>query len=269
MHGRSFSQRTPDVADFRSAPDGAHDGFPAGPFDTGDHDAFLAALRSRHDDAALAFAREAIGRRGIAIEDVLLHLLPTAAHRLGMAWEEDTCEFTEVAFGMGRLQRVLRELAHEFTADRTGPGGAVMICCGAREHHTFGAFVLAEFFVRDGWDVTLGPPFLADDVFETARQRWFDAVCVSVARDGSFGETTRLIARLRRVSRNRALVVLAGGRAVLATADAARRLGADGVATDAAQGVHLARTCVAAAQPGSAPAPRGLTLVEGARRGSP
>ena len=61
--------------------------------------------------------------RGVSIEKLYLDLLAPAARYLGELWNEDLCTFTDVTVGLGRLQRVLRELSPAFGSLVDHPGG--------------------------------------------------------------------------------------------------------------------------------------------------
>ena len=52
--------------------------------------------------------------RGLSVERVYLDLLGPTAQYLGLLWEQDLCDFTDVTVGLGRLQRVMRELSPAF-----------------------------------------------------------------------------------------------------------------------------------------------------------
>ena len=72
---------------------------------------------------------------------------------------EDLCNFTDVTVGLGRLQRVLRELSPAFGRAVEHPieGRTRSACCPCPgEQHTFGLVMVGEFFRRAGWDVSGG-----------------------------------------------------------------------------------------------------------------
>ena len=62
------------------------------------------------DDPAVAidYVRHLMGS-GVPFQDVLLELMAPAARVLGERWEEDQASFVEVALGVSRMHRILRE----------------------------------------------------------------------------------------------------------------------------------------------------------------
>ncbi|MDQ2779900.1 MAG: hypothetical protein M3Y32_10125, partial [Pseudomonadota bacterium] len=71
---------------------------------------FAKIVLSQEEDTALA-SIAALRARGVAIEQIFVGLLAPTARYLGSLWDDDLCSFTDVTVGLGRLQRVLRELS--------------------------------------------------------------------------------------------------------------------------------------------------------------
>ena len=96
---------------------------------------------------------------GANVETVYLRLLAPAARHLGLLWEEDRCDFTQVTVGVWQLRQILRELVPKFL----GPAGAprrdrrALLLAVPGEQHTFGIVMVAEFFRRAGWSVRSCP----------------------------------------------------------------------------------------------------------------
>jgi methanogenic corrinoid protein MtbC1 len=108
------------------------------------------------------------------------------------------------------------------------------------EQHTFGLSMVAEFFVRAGWEVVGLMDPSAGHYLDRVKDEWFDLVGLSA------GSTTRLeamadcIASVRQQSHNRAVAVLVGGPLFVVHPEFVERLGADGVVTDGRQAPLLA-----------------------------
>jgi MerR family transcriptional regulator, light-induced transcriptional regulator len=197
----------------------------------------LVTLLTTDTESATDLFIERLLERGVASEAIYLDLLAPVAHRLGERWEEDACDFVEVSIALGRIQRILRTLSHVFLSE-VEPRDAVarVLLVGAPgDQHTLGLFMVAEFFVREGWMVEIGPPFVDQDLPEMLRAQHFDVVGFSVACDSRLSLVTREIRRVRRASCNRSVRVLVGGRVFNDSPDLVRRVGADGSATDARQ----------------------------------
>ena len=180
---------------------------------------------------------------GTQPEAIYLDLMAPAARRLGELWLEDACSFMEVSLSLGRMQRVLRQLEgqfHSLGAGNPEVDRRILITGLSGEQHTLGLILVAEFFVREGWSVEVGPPFgLVDPVSRTAEE-WFDVLGFSLACEDNLERLTREIRRARQVSRNRDLRVIVGGPAFVEDPGLARRVGADATAVDARQAPRVA-----------------------------
>lgn len=207
---------------------------------------FLVAVRSVDDEASTQFIRRIL-ERGVSAEAVFLELLDGAATALGDLWERDECDFVEVTVALGRLQVILRELSLKFLADRASPDtvGRVLLSSMPGEHHTLGLFMVAEFFIREGWDVRLGAPLNAGELGSLVRETHFDVVGFSVASTERLSHVKRTIRQLRRDSQNRHLTVLVGGPVFRERPTMAEHVGADGTSADAKGAPVLARSLIA------------------------
>jgi methanogenic corrinoid protein MtbC1 len=178
---------------------------------------------------------ETLRSEGVALESIYLDLLEPGARRLGTLWEADLCDFTEVTVALGRMQQVLRDVSADFRGEgECVPNGRRLLLVPAPgEQHTFGLFIVSDFFARAGWDVWGGPGSPDGDVFQLVRQEWFDIVGFSA------GCTTRLdvlaadIGKVRATSRNPALGIMVGGPLFIADPKCVERVGADAMAQSA------------------------------------
>lgn len=212
-----------------------------------DVEAFTAIVLGSDDDAALA-AVEAHLARGVPVETVFVELLAPTAHRLGELWTQDRCDFTDVTLGLGRLQRVLRQVS----AGLTPAGGSVDVgepAEGARrilllpspgEQHTFGLVMVAELFRRAGWDVAGGPWEAAADASRLVGDEWFDVIGFSLAAEMHADALAQCITTLRQASRNGHVGIMVGGPVFHARPELGRQLGADLTAVDGRQAPLLA-----------------------------
>lgn len=242
-----------------SAPPRAVDA--GGQFGRAEIDRFVECVRGHDDDLASAHVAALI-ERGVGVEAVYLDLLAPTARQLGELWTDDACDFVEVTIALGRLQRILRDVSHLFVGRGTQPdAGRILLSCIPGEQHSLGLFMVSEFFVRDGWEVSLGAPIGECDIATLLRDEWYDVVGFSVACNSRLSYLSREIPRLRKQSRNRRITVLVGGRVFNDQPEMVQRVRADAACTDARSAPGLARRMVAD-HPGSA----ALAI---ARRGRP
>jgi len=184
---------------------------------------------------------------GLTAETICLQVLTPVADRLGELWETDDCNFLEVTLALGRLQRAVRNLSRLLLAPGrplTGTTPAVLLTCLPGEQHTLGLFMVAEFLVKDGFEVTIGQPLHAVDIGRTVEQGWFDVVGFSVSSELQLPELRREITRVRRSSRNREVEVVLGGALFRRDPALAATLDANRWAPDARAASDLLRSLV-------------------------
>jgi methanogenic corrinoid protein MtbC1 len=203
---------------------------------------FIKILLSHDEQAAHAFAGELLDR-GASTEQLYEFLFAEAARKLGEMWTTDDCSFYDVTLGTGRIQRLVREFSHQFLVDHVYPGstGRLLLCSAADEQHSLGLAVLAEFFVRDGWDVHVGPGLGSEALLDKVRETDYHMIGFSVAVTSRIAKLQQDIRRVRQVSRNPDIKVMVGGFLITEDPSLAERIGADGYATDAASAIAAAR----------------------------
>lgn len=203
---------------------------------------FIKILLSHDEQAAHALASELL-ERGASAEQLYELLFAEAARKLGEMWLTDDCSFYDVTLGTGRIQRLVREFSHQFLVDNVYPGstGRLLLCSAADEQHSLGLAVLAEFFVRDGWDVHVGPGLCSEALLDKVRATDYHMIGFSVAVTSRIAKLQQDIRRVRQVSRNPDIRVMVGGSLITEDPSLAERIGADGYATDAASAVVAAR----------------------------
>ncbi|HZH05925.1 MAG TPA: cobalamin B12-binding domain-containing protein, partial [Lautropia sp.] len=186
--------------------------------------------------------------REVSVESLYLDLLAPTARYLGKLWEEDLCNFTEVTVGLGRLQRVLRELSPALGRSVEHPiqGRRVLLLPCPGEQHTFGLVMVAEFFRRAGWDVTGGSWAAASDTAGMVNAEWFDVIGFSLGAETHVQALADTIAGVRQASCNGAVAIMVGGPLFGDQPELVARLGADGVALDGREAPMLAEGLIAA-----------------------
>lgn len=177
---------------------------------------------------------------GIPLSALYLDLLSPAARRLGEMWEEDECSFTDVTIGVCRMHQVLLEFSRCFDATNgsADPGRNALIVPVPGEKHTFGLFMVMEFFRRAGWNCWSGSPLSKRDFHKLVESQDFDVIGVSVSADQFVDTATDLISEIRCGSRNSDIPIVVGGRAILDKPELAEVIGADAMAADGRDAVR-------------------------------
>jgi methanogenic corrinoid protein MtbC1 len=212
-----------------------------------DEVAELARLVLAHDAVVAAAYVEAMRTQGATLESLYLELLAPAARRLGELWEADLCDFSEVTLGLGRLQQVLRELGPAFRGEAARPenGRRALLAPTPGEQHTFGLVMVAEFFLRAGWDVCAGPAAASRDLPGLVRSDWFDVVGLSLGSEVRLDALATCIRSIRRASRNQAIGVMVGGPVFVQRPECVALVGADATALDGQQALLQAENLLA------------------------
>ncbi len=220
---------------------------PSAPITDADVRALVEACLSQDEDRCAALVTDHI-ESGAPLERICLDLLTPAARNLGLLWEEDEADFVEVTLGLGRMQRVVRDLGRRVAAETpmSDDAGQAFLCGMPGEQHSLGLAMVAEFFVADGWGVTVGPPLGAEDVLHEVAAHWYDVIGLSVGLVERIPKITDVIRDIRRASLNTDLAVLVGGQAFLDRPELVVAVGADASAPDASQGPMVGRTLVQA-----------------------
>jgi MerR family transcriptional regulator, light-induced transcriptional regulator len=207
---------------------------------------FVGLLRNG-TDAELAAAVSAAHRRGLAVEAIFLELFAPAARHLGELWVADRCDFSTVTICLGRLQRLLREWSPAFGTEVEHPanGRRILLAQHTEEQHSFGLSMVAEFFRRAGWEVLGGVGGAVPDPSAQVSREWFDAVGFSIGSETRMDWLKERIAQVRKVTRNRSVVVLVGGPLFVLQPAWAQSVGADASGHDGGQAPKLAEDLLA------------------------
>lgn len=194
----------------------------------------LVRLLLAHDVGVASAYVETVRQRGASLEAVCLSLLAPAARELGLLWEEDECDFMQVTVGLCRLHHLLRELSPEFRSEGADhkPERNILLAPIPGDQHTFGITLVAQFLRKAGWLVWHEFPANAADILEIVRSNWFAVVGLSVGSESRVEDVARIVAAVRRVSRNRSVGILLGGPVIVGRPELAVMMGADATADD-------------------------------------
>ena len=195
-------------------------------------DDFLNLVRRDGSDPGVWAMVQELIEAGTTVETIHAELFSPVARKLGVLWEEDECDFTEVAMVCSRLQRAIRHIASEYGVGPAVNSPRVLVSALPGSHHTLGPLMVAESLAGCRIDVSIGEPFISD-----ADPRDFDVVAISVARAEEMAAAQAFVEDLREQSPEIRIIV--GGAAFWADPSLVARLGADGWAQDASAAVTL------------------------------
>ncbi len=217
---------------------------PAGPgcaISADDVRQFAKLVLSHEEDVAFATILT-LRARHVSVEKIYLDLLAPTARYLGELWDDDLCNFTDVTVGLGRLQRVLRELSPALgrSVEHPAQGRRVLLLPSPGEQHTFGLVMVAEFFRRAGWDVTGGAWVAGADAVALVTAEWFDVIGFSLGAEVHLPQLAASIAAVRQAACNQDIAILVGGPLFGVHPEFVGQVGADGMTIDGREAPSLA-----------------------------
>ncbi len=190
--------------------------------------------------AAIDYVRHLMSS-GVPFQDVLLELMAPAARVLGERWEEDQASFVEVALGVSRMHRILREFdgvpSHLWS--NAGFGRHALLLPTPGEKHSFGLRLVQEFLLRESWTVTNNPVNDVEELGFLVAQEHFDIVGLSLSGQTvvePFMESIRIV---RKKSRNRKVRIIVGGHLFVEKPELIESCGSDAYAVDAPATVRI------------------------------
>jgi len=149
----------------------------------------------------------------VSIESIYLDLIPMTARKLGVLWEEDICNFTDVTIGLWRLQHILYDLTKDFQKKHSMPieNLNALLIPAPKSQHTLGLFIVAEFFRKAGWRVWGEPNLSPEQINNLIFSQWFDVIGISVGYSEQLVGVNQLITSLRSRSMNPNVAFMVGG----------------------------------------------------------
>ncbi|QJE74266.1 cobalamin B12-binding domain-containing protein [Aerophototrophica crusticola] len=176
-------------------------------------------------------------RLGARPEHLFTDLLAPAARHLGYLWEQDLCDFGDVTVGMCHLRTIMRDMSSLLLAEAepVDPRRRVLLLPTPGDQHSFGLFMVAEFFRRAGWDVTTANPSGRDELAALVREQWYAVVGLSGGSGAKLDMVAGCIRAVRKNSRNRSVGVMVGGPIFTLHPDYVGLVGADDCAVDGRQ----------------------------------
>ncbi len=189
-------------------------------------------------------------RDGVNAEQIYAQVIAPSAFLLIDLWAKDGISYVEVTVSLNRLQQLCRSLSDELPYNGNGQTYArsALFAPSPGGQHTFGLYLMEEWFRWSGWRTWVELETDNDDVGAKARCQWFDAVCLNVTREADIDAVSATIDIVRRVSRNRDLYVLAYGGLCVERPSLVNTIGAHAAASNANEALRIidrALTCPA------------------------
>ncbi|MCZ8253829.1 MAG: cobalamin B12-binding domain-containing protein [Hylemonella sp.] len=207
--------------------------------------AFADFCIQRKEDEANALV-DRLMAQGLRSDRIFLELITPAARHLGVLWEQDRCDFTQVTCGLAQMHQITYRIGFEFQDGPhvEGVNERVMLACAPGSQHFLGLTIVADFFRKTGADVVLEVSSTETELVHAVANEWFDVIGLSVAIETQLPALPGLVRQLRASSGNPKVRVVLGGPIFLIRDLRPEELGADAISTDAREAVVLVKKLV-------------------------
>lgn len=197
-------------------------------------DAFVASGEDPRHDMLTRLRQD-----GVPINDIIDHILPAIARIMGERWSADEISFADVTIGSARLQEAVRAFGgHDKTRQRMDSDAPVILLVIPRpEHHTLGAFVLADQLRRLGYRVDIAIDSYPREIVEMLRKRRYVMVGITAAGRRTLASARELVDTIR-LTVPRLTPIIIGGSILDKGLDVLAMTGADHTARDAASALR-------------------------------
>lgn len=191
----------------------------------------LALALISNDPAAAAALVTKERATGKSLKTLYLSYLGAAAKKLGVWWEMDKVDFTQVVTGTGRIYAIMRGLKAAFDEEPLMvTAKSAFFASVPGETHVIGIKMAADLIRRDGWEIDLEVGQEHDALLNqilTSNQR-------IVGLSGSGVHTLPALAKLVVAIRLAApkVLIMVSGPIVDEAPDEVRLMGVDGMASD-------------------------------------
>ena len=195
---------------------------------------FIKLTTQDDPSVAIEYVRHLMAN-GVPFQDVLLELMAPAARVLGERWEQDQASFVEVALGVSRMHRILREfdgVPSHLWSD-AGFGRHALLLPAPGELHSFGLRLVQEFLLRESWTVTNQPVATVEELGDLVAYEFYDIVGLSLSGQTNLQAFLESIRVIRQKSKNRHVKVIVGGHLFVERPELIESCGSDAYAVDA------------------------------------
>jgi methanogenic corrinoid protein MtbC1 len=169
---------------------------------------------------------------GITLRELYLGVFQWALYEVGRRWQGGEATVAQEHLATATTQTLMARLWRTAPTRSTRAGRAV-VTATEDDFHVLGPRFLADFLEGEGWTVLdLGAATPTRDLVAMVRQTAPDLVCLSTTLPANLGGAADAVAALRHID-PRPLIAI-GGQAYAGDESAARALGADLYANDAA-----------------------------------
>jgi methanogenic corrinoid protein MtbC1 len=192
-------------------------------------DAFISMDEDQRHEMLLRLRQD-----GVSTDDIIDHIIPAVARLMGERWGNDRISFADVTIGTARLQEAVRALGwHDKSRQKiaeTAP--EILLVIPRSEHHTLGAFVLADQWRRMGFRVDIAMDQHPRQIADRLRKHRYAMIGITAAGRRTLASARELVDIIR-LTVVRATPIFIGGAILDRDIDVLAITGADHTARDA------------------------------------
>ena len=199
-------------------------------------DAFISPEEERRHEMLMRLRQD-----GVKATEIIDHIVPAVAQQMGERWFTDEISFADVTIGAARLQETVRGLGwHDMGRDAAhADAPTILLIIPRGEHHTLGAFVLADQLRRRGYRVDVAVDRHPRQIHEMLRRKRYRMVGLTVSGRRTLASAKELVDIIR-LTATRVTPIVIGGSILDKGYDVLALSGADHTARDA---VSALRRC--------------------------
>ena len=173
-------------------------------------------------------------------------LFDPVAALIGKSWCSDDYDFLKVTIATSRLQRLFRRMATQYPPlPLPDMARTALLGPAPGEQHTFGLSIVDDALRRAAWEVDCCGCDEDEKLLGLAAANHYVIIGISLSVGRLIPEMASFVTRLRARSRNKSVVLMAGGNLVRQDPNILRDVGIDLVAVDASSAVALAESVIA------------------------
>jgi methylmalonyl-CoA mutase cobalamin-binding subunit len=180
--------------------------------------------------------------KGLTCQQLLLDLLGPVAQEFDKRWIADETDFGSVSIGFGNLQSLRRMISQidDPCPLPFGPQRRALLATAPGDQHDFGIMIVDHFLHLAGWDVRTCPGANAEDILQQVSEKSFEIAGLSLSCETYLPQLERLVATMKRASKNSKIGILVGGQLFVERPELALLIGADATARDGKDAVRQA-----------------------------
>ena len=209
---------------------------------------FLAALIAADQKEAGRVLGNAI-RSGTPLKNISIHVLQPVLRETGRLWQLNKVSIAQEHFVTASVETFMARLHDRVLPADEGEKGqrgmTVVAASVGAELHDVGIRMVADFFLRDGWDTYyLGANTPVQSILEAVQDRKADIITLSTTMPRHLPDVQYLIRSLRGDRETARVKIIVGGYPFRIVPDLWKQIGADAYAGDAEEAVVVASRLV-------------------------